>query len=201
MIILAIVCIAGMGLVYAVAGSSLHPIHKLSKTISSMTESDLQYRIADEERNDEVGILGHSFNVMLDRLEASFLRQKRFSANVAHELKTPLATINAGIQVLNLEEDPSVSDYKETLATTERNIKRLMAVVDDLMRLCNGQEKFDVDAVAVRDMFESIGNELRPLLEEKHVETQIDCQVQTICGNSGLLYDMLYRTLPFSNEG
>jgi len=195
MIILAIVCMFGMGLVYAVAGRSLGPIHKLSKTISSITENDLQYRMIDEERNDEVGALGHSFNIMFDRLEASFLRQKRFSANVAHELKTPLATINAGIQVLNLEEKPSILDYKETLATTERNVKRLMAVVDDLMRLCDEQEKFDTEDVAIQDMFESICKELRPLLAEKHTETEIDCKLQTICGNPSLLYRACFNLI------
>lgn len=204
-IILAIVSVLGMGMVYIVAGRSLRPIHELSKTISSMTESDLQYRITDEKRNDEVGILRRSFNVMLDRLEMSFLRQKRFSANVAHELKTPLATINAGIQVLNLEENPSILDYKETLATTERNVKRLMAVVDDLLRLCDEQKKFDMEAIAIRDMFESICNELRPLLEEKHIKTEINCQVQTICGNPSLLYracfNLIENAAKYSKDG
>lgn len=188
MIILAIVSVLGIGMVYGVAGGSLSPIHDLSKTISAITENNLQQRIPEEGRNDEVGALGHSFNIMLDRLERSFLRRKRFSANVAHELKTPLATISAGIQVLHLESRPSITDYEETLTTIERNINRLRAVVDDLMRLCDEQETFDTASIDLQEMFISICGELQPLLEEKHIETEIQCKLKAICGNQSLLY-------------
>ncbi|MBP3965051.1 HAMP domain-containing protein [Paenibacillus lignilyticus] len=89
MIILAIVSVLGMGLVYLFAGRSLRPIHNLSHMISAITDDDLRKRIPYENRNDEVGQLGQSFNIMLDRLEKSFSQQKRFFANAAHELKTP----------------------------------------------------------------------------------------------------------------
>lgn len=205
LIILGIVCISGMCMVYVIAGRSLRPIHQLGKTISSITENDLKYRIADGERSDEVGVLSRSFNSMLDRLETSFLRQKRFSANVAHELKTPLATISAGIQVLNLEENPPVSDYREALATTERNVKRLMAVVDDLMRLCDEQENFEIETVSVEEMFESICRELRPLLEEKHIEIKIDCESRTLRGNQSLLYracfNLIENAVKYNRDG
>lgn len=188
MIILAIVSILGMGMVYVIAGRSLRPIRKLSKTVCAITEDNLQQRIPEEIGNDEVGALGHSFNIMLDRLEKSFLRQKRFSANVAHELKTPLATINAGIQVLHLEKTPSISDYEETLATTERNVNRLMAVVDDLMRLCDEQEEFGTASIDLREMFESICSELHPVLEEKNIGIELQCRLQTVYGSQVLLY-------------
>jgi signal transduction histidine kinase len=188
MIILVIVSILGMGMVYVVAGRSLRPISKLSETVCAITEDNLQQRIPEEIRNDEVGALGHSFNTMLDRLEKSFLRQKRFSANVAHELKTPLATINAGIQVLHLDENPSISDYEETLASTERNVNRLMAVVDDLMRLCDEQEEFNTSSVDLQEMFESICSELYPVLEEKNIGIILQCGLQSVYGSQVLLY-------------
>lgn len=97
MIISSIVTVLGMAMVYFFSGRSLRPIQDLSLTISAITEDDLQKRIPDENRSDEVGVLGQSFNIMLDRLEKSFLRQKQFSASVAHELKTPLV-ISKGIQ-------------------------------------------------------------------------------------------------------
>ncbi|MBJ6360378.1 sensor histidine kinase [Paenibacillus sp. GCM10012307] len=195
MIILAIVSILGMGMVYFVAGRSLRPIHELSDTISTITEDDLQKRIPDNQRSDEVGALGQSFNMMLDRLEKSFLRQKRFSANVAHELKTPLATINAGIQVLHMEESPTVTDYKETLATTERNVKRLMAVVDDLLNLYDEQEGFETTPIHLQDMFTSILSELRPQLEGKQIETEIDCKLRHVRGNQVLLYRTFFNLM------
>lgn len=186
-IILVIVSVLGMGMVYVVAGSSLRPIHNLSDTISAISEDNLQERIPDENRNDEVGALGNSFNIMLDRLERSFLRQKRFSANVAHELKTPLATIKAGIQVLHLEKNPTVSNYEETFATTERNVNRLMEIVDDLMSLYE-QEEFNTVPIDLQDMFTSILRELRPILDDKHIKTELRCGLKTVYGNQVLLY-------------
>lgn len=187
-IILAVVSVLGMVMVYIIVGRSLRPIHKLSRTISAISEDNLIQRIPDDHRKDEVGALGYSFNIMLDRLEKSFLKQKRFSANVAHELKTPLATINAGIQVLHLDKNPTVPEYEETLATTERNIKRLMAVVDDLMSLYDENEKSETVPVNLQDMFESILSELRPMFEDKHIKTELQCGLKTVYGNHVLLY-------------
>lgn len=187
-IILAIVSVLGMVMVYIIAGRSLRPIHELSGTISTISEDNLRQRIPDDYRKDEVGALSYSFNIMLDRLEKSFLKQKRFSANVAHELKTPLATINAGIQVLHLDKTPTVSEYEETLATTERNVRRLMAVVDDLMSLYDENEKFETAPVNLQNMFESILSELRPILEDKHIKTELQCGLKTVYGSQVLLY-------------
>lgn len=204
-IILVIVSALGMLLVYIIAGRSLRPIHELSKTVSAITEDNLQQRIPDENRTDEVGALGRSFNTMLDRLENSFLRQKRFSANVAHELKTPLSTISAGIQVLHLEDAPSVSDYEEALTTIEQNVNRLMAVVDDLLCLCNEQAELCIDAIDLEDMFKSICNELQPILREKKLETSVHCEIQTISGSKVLLYracfNLVENAAKYNQEG
>lgn len=194
-IILIIVSVSGMGLVYVVSGKALRPIHDLSKTISVITEDNLQQRIPEEGVNDEVGTLGNSFNVMLNRLERSFLRQKRFSANVAHELKTPLATISAGIQVLHLENSPTMADYQETLAITERNVKRLQSVVDDLMRLCDEQENIDIVSVNLEEMLEAICSELAPVFKEKGIEAEIHCGLKTVRGNQGLLYRTCFNLI------
>lgn len=194
-IILAVVSIAGMVLVYIVAGKALSPIHDLSKTISVITENNLQMRIPEEGRSDEIGTLGHSFNIMLERLQKSFMQQKHFSANVAHELKTPLSTIRAGIQVLNLESSPSIADYEETLATTERNLDRLTAIVDDLMRLCDEQELFETTNIELEEMFAIICNELKPILEEKDIEIVSKCKLKTIRGNQGLVYQACFNLI------
>lgn len=203
-IILAVVSITGMGMVYLVAGSSLRPIHDLSNTVSAITEDNLQERISYENGNDEVGALGHSFNIMLDRLENSFLRQKRFSANVAHELKTPLATINAGIQVLHLEKNPAVSEYEETLATTERNVKRLMEVVDDLLNLYE-QEGLVTAPIDLQDMLASVLRELRQVLEDKHIETELSCKLKSVYGNQVLLYracfNLVENAVKYNKDG
>lgn len=107
---------------------------------------------------------------------------------IIHELKTPLTTITAGIQVLKLEDNPTVLDYKETLETTERNVTRLKEVVEGLLYLCNEQGKFDIENVVIRGMFESICNELNPLLELKYINAKINFELNTINENRNLLY-------------
>ena len=203
-IILAVVSVLGMVMVYFVAGRSLRPIHELSDKISAIGEENLQERIPDTDRNDEVGMLGRSFNTMLDRIEKSFLRQKRFSANVAHELKTPLATMNAGIQVLHLEKNPTVSDYEETLATTERNVNRLIEVVNGLLSLYEQDELRPV-TVDLEELFESILRELRPKLQAKHIETGIFCGLETVSGNPVLLYracfNLVENAVKYNRDG
>ena len=203
-IILAIVSVLGMIMVYFIAGRSLRPIYELNRTISEISEDNLRQRIPNDHRNDEVGSLGNSFNIMLDRLEKSFIKQKRFSANVAHELKTPLATINAGIQVLHLDKNPSVSDYERTLATTERNVKRLIAVVDDLLSLYE-QEEFITVPIDLQDMFTSILHELRSVLDDKHITTEFCCGLKSIYGSQVLLYracfNLVENAVKYNKDG
>lgn len=195
LVILIFVSVLGMGLIYIVAGRSLEPIHQLSHKISSITENDLQYRIPNEGRKDEVGVLERAFNIMLDRLEESFLKQKRFSANVAHELKTPLATIAASVQVLNLDEAPTLSEYRETLATVERSTKRLIGVIDDLMCLYDEGEKDARETVVLEDMFHSICEELQPVFQEKNIQSEIYCQVHDIICNPSLIYRACFNLI------
>lgn len=203
--ILAVVSILGMGMVYIVAGRSLRPIRNLSKTIAVISEDNLQERIPEENRNDEVGMLGHSFNIMLDRLEGSFLRQKRFSANVAHELKTPIATINAGIQVLNLEKEPTIAEYREALETTARNVNRLRAIVDNLMNLFEEQIELSITSVDLQEIFTSIIHELRPILDQKKIATDFRCGLKNVYGNQVLLYRALFNlvenAVKYNKEG
>jgi signal transduction histidine kinase len=186
--VLAAVSVLGTALVYVVAGRSLRPIRRLNDTALAISADNLQQRIQDDKRRDELGALSRSFNVMLDRLEKSFLRQKRFSASVAHELKTPLATMNAGIQVLRLDENPSIDDYEKILATTERNLGRLIAVVDDLMELCYEDEDFYVSDIDLKEMFEAVTGELRPVLNGKNIDVRAEFGPVTVTGNPELVY-------------
>lgn len=195
LVILGAVSVLGMGLIYIVGGRSLEPIHQLSHKISSITENDLRYRIPNEDRKDEVGVLERAFNTMLDRLETSFVKQKRFSANVAHELKTPLATIAAGIQVLNLDETPTLSECRETLATVERSTKRLIGVIDNLMCLYDEGEESAEETVVLEDMFHSVCDELQPILQEKNIQTEINCQVHDIICSPSLIYRVCFNLI------
>lgn len=190
------ISVLGMGAVYFVTGKSLRPIHKLSSQVAAITESNLDERIVDENRTDEVGALCRSFNTMLERLSNSFDDQKRFSANVAHELKNPLATMNASVQVLHLEKTPTPLDYEQVLESVERNTKRLRVIVDDLMRLTDEGIQFEIETIHLDTLFSSIFTELTPLLADKHIDTEVNCQLlPVIKGNRSLLYQAFFNLL------
>lgn len=106
LIALAAISVLGTAAVYFASRRILRPIRELSGQMTAITGNDLDVRVDVGRRTDEVGTLCRSFNVMLERLSDSFAAQKQFSANVAHELKTPLATMQASVQVLRLDESP-----------------------------------------------------------------------------------------------
>lgn len=205
MLFLLIISVIGTVAAYIVSGRALKPVGELDRTIVRITGQNLEERIAESGASDEISSLARSFNAMLDRLEQSFLRQKRFSANVAHELKTPLATMNAGIQVLHLEEQPTIEDCLETLDIAERNVKRLIDVVDDLFILTDERtEEYD-DEIRLDEMFKDILEELLPLYDEKKLKIVEALRIDVITGNRTLtqraFFNLLENAMKYSREG
>lgn len=183
----------GMIVTYSVAGKTLKPLQELNDSIINITEHNLKDRIPTFSVNDEIGSLANSFNAMLERLNESFLRQKRFSASVSHELKTPLSIMNAGIQVLQLDDEPTVSDYKETIEMAERNIKRLMNIVDDLFVLTNESNTDFADEIDLKQLFLQIKLEIQSLFNEKNIYITQEFEFDTIKGNATLVYRAFFN--------
>lgn len=186
----------GMIVTYIVAGKALKPLQELNGSIINITERNLNDRIPRNYiTNDEIGSLATSFNAMLERLNESFLRQKRFSASVSHELKTPLSIMNAGIQVLHLDDEPTVKDYKETIEMAERNTKRLINIVDDLFVLTNENCVDLVDEIDLNQLFLQIEAELQPLYNNKNISITRKFEFSTIIGNKTLIYGAFFNLL------
>ena len=178
----------GMIVTYIITGKALKPLQELNNSIISITERNLNDRIPTYIANDEIGSLANSFNAMLERLNESFLRQKRFSASVSHELKTPLSIMNAGIQVLHLDNEPTVEDYKETIAMAERNTKRLMNIVEDLFVLTNESYADIADEIDLNKLFLQIESELQSLCDKKNISITYEFEFSTIIGSTTLVY-------------
>jgi len=190
-----ILTVIGTGTVYFVSGKALQPVRNLSKQISQIDEHNLSQRLSDGTANDEVGSLTRSFNHALDRLDEAFERQKRFSASAAHELKTPLTTIKAGIQVLSLDKNTTMEEYKDNARMTETSVDRLTQTVNDLLLLASAGEDNDEirEEIYLDEMFEAIFGELTPLYESRGVTYEINCNSEMLCGNAALLYRAFYN--------
>ena len=174
--ILIFTTLIGMILAYFISKKALSPLTTLNEHVLSIDEHNLVDRIPEQAQKDEIATLSQSFNEMLNRLESSFDRQKRFSSNVAHELKTPLATIQAAIQVLELDESPTLSDYQENTAIIQNNIQRLNQVVNNLFDLSLDNYVSEAKPLLLRPVFERILNDLSVQLDEKKIAVQLNCK-------------------------
>ncbi|WP_422658862.1 sensor histidine kinase [Paenibacillus sp. EC2-1] len=192
-LVMVVIVIVGIMATYIMVGRALKPLSNLSETIKDISERNLSKRIDVPLTKDEVGSLSTSFNSMLDRLDRSFTRQKRFAANAAHELKTPLATIKASVQVLHLDENPSLEDYKANAEEMQQSTERLITVVDDLLKLALEDRTDFNDDVSLRTMFEDISDELESLADKNQVKIVIhDCDCNVKC-NKSLLYRAIFN--------
>lgn len=157
LLILAAVIVLSVVLAWLLSGWMLAPVKKLDAAVSEVSSATLSARLPEPQTMDEIGSLTQSFNHMLDRLEADFERQKQYSSAVAHELKTPLSTIKATLQVANMEQKIDPDLY----AITVRNIARLSGVVTELLQLYNEVISQESTPIALAPLLRDISSELQ----------------------------------------
>lgn len=126
------IVLAGVGLsvIYAMTSS----ISYLSHRIKHISRKNLDERIRDIPDGDEIGDLAASFNNLLERISAAFTREQQFIADVAHELKTPLSTINSSLEIA-LTKKRNTSEYKEVLENVLDETKRLSSMLKNVLDL------------------------------------------------------------------
>lgn len=156
LISIVLIFVTGTGVTYATAGKVLGPITKLSHNIETIDENNLFMPVSETKSGDEVSKLSASFNNMISKLEKAFISQKNFSANVAHELKTPLAAMISRIEVCQLDENPSPLEYKDTLDDVLQSAERLGALVSDLLAMNTETFIEKRESIDVKQMFEHI---------------------------------------------
>lgn len=189
------IIIAGISGTYIMVGKALKPLSQLSDTVHNIDDQNLNKRIDVKDSKDEVSSLAKSFNSMLERLEKSFENQKRFSANAAHELKTPLTTIKASLEVLKIDDIPSIEDYKENADIVEESTNRLIKIVDGLLKLTSSELVDFNDEIHLKNLFKEILSELSFRIESKGIKINLDIQENNIHGNKTLLYRAFFNII------
>lgn len=167
------VLILGTAAAWLVAGRALQPLEELSGTIEEIGGNDLSHRVEIRDRQDEIGRLARSFNLMMDKVSASFERQKRFSASAAHELKTPLATIAVNLDVLALDEAPTPARLEKVLKVIRKNNERMIRLVDDLFRLTSEKDSIMDEEIILEEILAETAEELSRPIQEKHLTVSI----------------------------
>lgn len=190
-----IVMIAGVILTWFMAGRALKPVTKLASAVDTIDAHNLSTRITNIESHDEIQRLTDSFNHMLDKLEQAFDQQRTFAANAAHELKTPLAAIRTNLEVLALEENPSLEEYQDTVSIISRNSERLIALVGNLLEL-NDQQNIDIyECISTEKMITQILSEQVAVIEDKNLTITVNNQLPKLYGNGQLLTSALRNLL------
>ena len=176
----------GMAAAYLLAGRALAPVRQLNQAAGEISAHNLRRRLSPVGAPDEIGGLIVTFNSMLDRLAESFESQKRFSSNVAHELKTPLATMKMSLQVARLENQTPENEL--FFETTERGVDRLSSVVADLLTLTDEAPVDCSGTIVPAELLLQVVDELSPAYADQAlcIETDFQDPTAAIAGNEGL---------------
>ena len=171
---------------YFISGRALGPIKSLAEKIEVIDEHSLDEELELPNSNDEVSRLTYSFNNMLGKLNRSFEMQKLFAQNAAHELKTPLASIRANIEVLQLDDKPSVDEYKEVVDVVKDSTEQLISIVEGLLSINSVTDESAWKSFDARAAFVKILGELHEDILKKNLAVSLlgDCRIK---GDEALL--------------
>lgn len=162
---------------YLLARQSLSPVVAMSTQASRIGAENLDARLSVHNPKDELGQLAWSFNSLLDRLAASFDRQKRFVADASHELRTPVAILCGETEVALGKDGRSEAEYRETLTILADESKRLKHIVEDLFTLARadaGQYPLSHAEFYLDELAAECAKNVRTLAAAK--EIQLKCE-------------------------
>ncbi len=156
---------------YFLAWRALAPVHEITRTANQITADRLHQRIAVQNSGDELGALAQTLNRMIGRLECSFTEMQRFTADAAHELRTPLAVIRNEAEVA-LRSPRSPPEYCQVLENLLEETNRLTGVADQLLFLCRqdaGLHPTVREDVALDELLREVVGNMQLVAQEKGI--------------------------------
>jgi signal transduction histidine kinase len=177
-----------------VAGRAVRPVNRLADAATGVTAEDLSRRLSPEGEDQEFAQLISIYNAMLDRLERGFHQTRRFSADAAHELNTPL-TILMGHLDSALQEAEAGSPEQRQFQFLLEEVHRLRAIVDKLMilsRADSGVLRVEKAPLNLADILREVCEEAREIAEDARVETDLPVELP-VTGDAGLLRQIFFN--------
>lgn len=202
LLITAVVALIGGAVTFFVSGRALKPLKEFSETVEKVQAQNLADYTIEENRIAELDRLRTSYNKMLLRLSESFETQRRFTGNAAHELRTPLALIQAQLDLYHTTEHPeSTAVAEETIQMVTEQNERLSKLVRTLLDMSELQTVSRNDRIELHSLIEEVLTDLEPLAQEKKVELIQKSQGAGakadeelfLTGSDILIYRMLYN--------
>lgn len=192
------ILLAGVG-GYLLARRSLSPVVMMSAQASRIGSENLYERLKVQNPRDELGKLAGSFNELLDRLNQSFERQRRFVADASHELRTPVAILCGEAEVTLAQEKRTESEYRESLQILREEAKRLKHIVEDLFTLARadaGQHPLEPSDFYLDELAAECSKNVRTLASAKQIAVSCESGAELpIRADEALLRRMLMNLL------
>ena len=171
LLITAVVALLGGAVTYFVSGRALKPLREFSETVEKVQAQNLADYTIEENKIAELDRLSTSYNKMLMRLSESFETQRQFTGNAAHELRTPLALIQAQLDLYHTTEHPeSGAAAEETIQMVTEQNERLSKLVRTLLDMSELQTVARNDKIEIQGLIEEVLTDLEPLAQEKNIE-------------------------------
>ena len=194
LLISAILALIGGGVTYFISGHALRPIRELSDKIEKVQAQNLADSRIEENQVKELNQLSVSYNRMLERLSDAFEIQRQFTANAAHELRTPLALMQVQLDLYhsNSHPDNDADTVQMIKMVTEQN-DRLSKMVKTLLDMSELQTVGRDDEIILDALVDEVLEDLEPLAEGKNIRLIGKCKDITMVGSDILIYRLVYN--------
>ena len=159
---------------YFLTKKTLTPLQKLTSEVSQIQAQNLSTQLAVPNSKDEIAQLTSSFNEMLTRLDNAFSTQKQFSANAAHELRTPLAVLQTNLEVFEKKQEPEMIEYRQLFTMIKEQTARLSQLVGTLLDMTNLKSVPRTDHVSLEELVDEVFCDLDPVAEKAGISIHFD---------------------------
>ena len=194
LIITVLLALLGGVVTYFISGHALRPIKEFSDKIEEVQAQNLSDSRIEENNVKELNQLGISYNKMLERLSEAFEIQRQFTANAAHELRTPLALMQVQLDLYNSASHPgNDADTLQTIKMVTEQNDKLNRMVKTLLDMSELQTVGRDDKIILDAIVEEVLADLEPLAQEKNIKLIGKCEDATMIGSDILIYRLVYN--------
>ena len=194
LIISTLLALLGGVAVYFISGHALRPIREFSDKIEEVQAQNLSDSQIEENNVKELNQLSISYNKMLERLSDAFEIQRQFTANAAHELRTPLALMQVQLDLYNSTKHPgNDADTLQTIKMVTEQNDKLSRMVKTLLDMSELQTVGRDDKIMVDAIVEEVLADLEPLAQEKNIKLIEKCEKIIMTGSDILIYRLVYN--------
>lgn len=194
LIITVLLALLGGAVTYFISGHALRPIREFSDKIEEVQVQNLSDSRIEENNVKELNKLGISYNNMLERLSDAFEIQRQFTANAAHELRTPLALMQVQLDLYNSASHPgNDADTLQTIKMVTEQNDKLNRMVKTLLDMSELQSVGRDDKIILDAIVEEVLADLEPLAVEKNIKLIGKCEDATMIGSDILIYRLVYN--------